>query len=89
MPPSVKRKRRKNLAAYVEPLAPAPTGDKPMGNIIIIISKYLGAVHQLGDALSLKIPSSRYEKLCSVLVKSIFQLQTRFVTRRHIQSTID
>ena len=37
MPPSVKRRRRKNLAAYVDPLAPAPTGDKPMGNIIIII----------------------------------------------------
>ena len=37
IPPSVKRKRRKNLAAYVDPLAPAPTGDKPMGNIIIII----------------------------------------------------
>ena len=31
------RKRRKNLAAYVDPLASAPTGDKPMGNIIIII----------------------------------------------------
>ena len=31
IPPSVKRKRRKNPAAYVDPLAPAPTGDKPMG----------------------------------------------------------